>query len=317
MRRATLLGTLGALSLAPIAGTAQPARTLIRVGAGPDDQSTPLLYAAKYGLYARAGINVEVVRLAGAAAVAAALSGGSLEIGKASSLSVITAVGRGLPFTVIGNLAYYNSARPDTALLVGVSSGIRVPKDLEGKTLGAVSLQDMNSIGTFAWLEQYGVDRSTLRYVELPSSASLAAMEQGRIVGSTILEPFLSTFLATGKVRILGFPFDAIGKHFSQGLLFTTKSWAADHRDDIARFLRATDEGARFIAAHDDVSNQLSAEFGGVDLSTVPNLRHAERGIPLNAAEIQPVIDTAAKYQVIAKSFSAADMLCSCALVRK
>jgi len=315
--RAAFVATAASLALSPVMGSAQAAKPLIRVGSGPDDQSTPLLYASKYGVYAKYGLNVEIVKLQGAAAVAAALAGGSLEVGKSASLAVVQAIGRGLPFTVIGNVAYYNSSRPDTALVVYASSDVRTPKDLEGKTLGAVSLQDMNSIGTFAWLDQYGVDRSTLKYVELPSSAVLAAMEQGRIVASTVLEPYLSSYLATGKIRILGYPFDAIGKHFSQGLLFTSTAWAGGHRDEIARFLAATDEGAKFIAAHDDVSTKLSAEFGGMDTSAIPNVRHAERGVPVSAAEIQPVIDAAAKYKVIPQAYSAATMLCSCALMRR
>src|SRR5580693_111416 len=67
----------------------------IRVGAGPDDQATPLLWAAKTGLYRQYGLDVQIVKLAGAAAVAAALAGGSLEVGKGGTLTVVTAIAKG------------------------------------------------------------------------------------------------------------------------------------------------------------------------------------------------------------------------------
>jgi NitT/TauT family transport system substrate-binding protein len=306
------------LAMLPIAATRVVAQTneavQIRIGTGPDDQASPLLYAAKAGIYKKYGLNVEVVKMGGAAAVAAAMAGGSLELGKGSSLGVITAIAKGLPFTVIGNLAYYDAAKPDIALLVGSNSAVRSPKDLEGKTLAAVSLSDMNAIATFAWLDAHGVDRTTLKYVEIPASASLAAMEQNRIVGSTIYEPYFSAYLASGKVRVLGYPFEAIARHFSDALLFANTQWAGEHRDAVEKFLRATQEASLYIAAHENESTALIAEFGGVDPATMGKVRHAGRGVPLDPADMQPVIDVAFKYKVIPKSFRASEIICTCAL---
>ena len=49
-------------------GASAPSSPLIRVGTGPDDQSVPLLYADKAGLYKKYGLNVEIVKIPGAAA---------------------------------------------------------------------------------------------------------------------------------------------------------------------------------------------------------------------------------------------------------
>lgn len=308
---------LALLVFAPAASTRAQDQPLIRFGTGPDDQSTPLLYAAKAGIYKKYGVNVEIVKMAGAAAVAAALAGGSLEMGKASSLGAITAIVKGLPFTLIGNLAYYDAAKPDIALLVKADGPIKTAKDLEGKVLAAVSLSDMNSIATFAWLDSQGVDRSTLKYVELPASASLAALEQGRIVASTIYEPYYSAFMATGKVRALGYPYGAIARHFSDALIFTTTKFAAEHPDTVKKFLAATDEASNYIAAHENVSAQLIAEFGDVDPASLTGIHHAGRGIALSTAEVQPVIDAGFKYKALPSNPQAATMICSCALVKK
>lgn len=314
---ALVLAALAVLPGAAIPVAAQTDAPLIRFGTGPDDQSAPLLYAAKNGIYKKYGLNVEIVKMPGASAVAAALAGGSLEMGKASSLGTVTAIGKGLPFTIIGNLAYYDAAHPDIALLVKADAPIKSAKDLEGKVLAAVSLSDMNSVATFAWLDRQGVDRSTLKYVELPASASLAAMEQGRIVASTIYEPYFSAFLATGKVRVLGYPFEAIARHFSDALIFTTTKFAAEHPDAVHRFLEATEEASTYIAAHENVATQLIAEFGDVDPATIANIRHAGRGIALSPADVQPVIDAAYKYKVIPTDPKASEMICTCALMKK
>lgn len=310
---AVLVAVLTALRSSVPAALAQTT-DVIRVGVGPDEATTPLLYTSQSGLYKKYGLNVEITRLSGGSAVAAALAGGSLEIGKTSALGVVTAVAKGIPFTTIGAIAYYRSDKPNYGLVVAANSTIKTPKDLEGQTLAAVSLQDSNSIATFAWLDQHGVDRSLLKYVEVPASATLAAMEAGRVVGSTLYEPFFSQFVATGKARVLGYPYDAIGKRFSDSVLFANTKWVDEHRDIVDKFLRATQEGSQYVAGHESESTALIAKFTGADPATMGALRHPGRGVALSPADLQPLIDTAAKYKIIPKAFPAQDMICACAL---
>jgi NitT/TauT family transport system substrate-binding protein len=309
-----LLVSIALLASAAPQVQAQSDADALRVGVGPDEATTPLLYTAQAGLYKKYGLNVEIVSLRGGAAVAAALAGGSLEIGKTSALGVITAVAKGIPFTTIGSISYYSSDKPNYALLAGAESGVQTAKDLEGKTLAAVSLEDSNSIATFAWLEQHGVDRKTLKYVEIPAASTLAAMEQGRVVAATFYEPFYTQFTSAGKARVIGYPYDAIGKHFSDSVLFADSKWAAAHAAVIDKFLRATAEGSRYIAAHESEGIPIIAKFSGADPAAIANIRKPGRGVALDSSDLQPLIDTAAKYKIIPQSFPAQAIICSCAL---
>jgi ABC-type nitrate/sulfonate/bicarbonate transport system substrate-binding protein len=316
-----LLGCVFAVGLAVLlpGAAALRAQTLetIRLGAGPDDQATPLLWAAKSGLYRRYGLDVEVVKLAGAAAVTAALVGGSLEVGKGSTLTIVTAIAKGVPLTIIGNLSYYEADHPDIAMLVLNSSPIKSAKDFDGKTVASVSLQDLNAIATFSWLERGGVDRSRVKLVEVPQSAVVAAMEQGRIDGASTFEPYLSAALATGKVRIVGYPHDTIARKYSNAVLFTSTKWAESHRDAVQRFLRASEEASTYISGHDAVSNQLIAEFTGMDPASLGNIRHARRGIALNPVTVQPVLDAATRFNIVPSVPPIKEMICPCALLQK
>jgi len=305
-----------ALALALPGPTLAQTSPLIRIGAGPDDTSMPVIYAASAGLFQKAGLNVELDKLAGAAAVTAALAGGSLEIGKASALSVVTAHSKGVPLTIIGSIATYSSTDPDFGLIVMADSPIKTAADLPGKTLAAVSLQDMSTVATYAWLSQRGVDPSTLKFAEMPASVTLAAMEQGRVVGSTIYEPMLSAALATGKVRDIGQPYDAIGKHFAGGVLIANPDWATAHRDLVARFLAVMRQAGTYVASHEDEMGPILAAYIGVDPATMVKTHHEGRQVTITPADLQPVIDAASKYHVIAKPFPAAELICSCALSR-
>jgi len=312
-RRQALAASACAL-LAPLHGARAQTLDLVRFGSAAGDQIAPVIYGVKGGVYGKFGLNVDLQLLRGASTVAAALVGGSLEIGNGSSMSVIATLAKGLPLTVIANSAYYEAARPDVALIGLTDSPIKTPKDLEGKTLAAVSLQDMSSVATLAWLEQRGVDLASLKYVEVPVSSALAALEQNRIAAATIGEPFFSQAVASGKVRVLGYPFDAIARHFSDALLFAPTAWVSDHRPIVDRFLRATQEASAYVKAHESESTKLVAELAGFDPATLQGMHHAGRGVAIHPAEVQPVIDAAAKYNVIPKAFPASDIICACAL---
>ena len=286
---------------------------LIRVGAGPDDPSAPLIYAQDAGLFKKAGLNVQLLKLGGGAFVAAAVAGGSLEIGKGSTASVVTAVGRGFPFSVIGAIAKTSPAQRDVALVVSTSASINGAKDLIGKTMADVSLADQSTVATFSWLDQRGVDHHLLQYVEVPASATVAAIEQGRVVGASLYEPALSAAVSTGKVRILGYPFEAVAPRWAEAVLYGNVEWVQQHAELVKRFVRVTAEAGAYVGAHEDQVAPIVARFSGIDAATLVKVSHPERSVAVSASDIQPILDALAKYKVIPKAFPASDMICACA----
>lgn len=312
---ALALGTAASIS-PPSRVAAQSTEPLIRVGVAPNDDSMPLIYAAQAGLFKQAGLNVELQKLSGGAVVAAALAGGSLEIGKGTSASVIAAYARGLPFTIIGSISYYNADNPGVALIILADSEIKAPKDLAGKTLGAVTVQDLGTLATFAWLDQHGVDWKSLKFLEIPQSAALVSMQANRIVGMPVYEPIFSADVATGKVRVIGYPFDAIARHFAEDVMFANVNWVNGHRDLVERFLRVVREASAYVGTHESEMVPILAKFGGADPTLLARLHHPGRGVVIGPRDLQPLIDINVRYNIIPKRFLAQDLICSCALRR-
>lgn len=308
--------TIALLIVGAVHVGAQSSDTLIRIGVGPDDPSAPLIYADQAGLFKKAGLNVELLKLAGSSVIGAALAGGALEIGKGSPAPVIAAHSKGLPFTIIGSIANYTSSSPDDAFVVAGTSSIRSAKDLVGQTLAAVTLKDIGALSTFAWLDQQGVDWKSIHWVEMPASAMVAAMEDKRIAGAPIYEPALSANVATGKVRILGYPFDAIAQRFPEAVLFANTSWVNEHPDLVNRFLVVMRGAATYVGAHERDVAPIVARFSGIDPVLVANIRHPMRTVTIVPSELQPLINILAQYDLIPKAFPAQEMICTCALRR-
>jgi NitT/TauT family transport system substrate-binding protein len=311
---AAVLLALGTFAAPPLAAQTDP--NLIRVGASTDDAIRPVLYAVQAGLFTKAGLNVQIIKLSNGAAVAAAVAGGSAEIGKGSALTAIVAYAKGLPFTVTTNLADFTSATPDTAMIVAAASPIMGVKDLAGKTIGVIGLEDFNTLSIDNWLQTNGIDPATVKFVEIPNSASLAALESGRIDATLVLEPVYSRAVAMQKFRVIGSPWTAIGKRFSEAVLFSTTTWVAAHGDAIAKFNRVVRDAATYVAAHEDETKPLAADFAGFDAATLQNFHPPARALTMSPGELQPVIDAAAQFKLIPKAFPARDLICGCAIAR-
>ena len=159
--RRAALGTLGAgLALAPHALNAASASTTLRVGQVPSDVYAEGLYAQDLGLFTRAGLAVELSNFNNGSAMAAALVGGTLDIGITDPLSIGNAAVHGVPFVFIAGAALYRTAVATTRLCVAKGSAIQRASDLEGQSVAVIALGSIMSTAVKAWLTQNGADIS-------------------------------------------------------------------------------------------------------------------------------------------------------------
>jgi ABC-type nitrate/sulfonate/bicarbonate transport system substrate-binding protein len=119
---------------------------------------------------------------------------------------------------------------------------------------------------------------------------------------------------ASDKLRVVGFQNDGVAKHYQSALLFANADWVAQHRDTVDRFVRVVREANAYTSAHESEVAPLIAQFVGVDAGSLSKVHHPGRPLYLDAAQVQPLIDLAARYHVIPQSFPAADLISPAAL---
>jgi NitT/TauT family transport system substrate-binding protein len=321
--RRAFVAALGSAAFAPAAARAQalpagppppPGAIVLNVGCALDDQTTPLLYAQSAGLFAKAGLDVRIQRLTSGAAIAAAIAGGTLQLGKSSILNLIVAHARGIPFTLVAPSSLYRSEKPDGGLIVAPLSKIKTAKDLAGTTLGVASLNDLNAIATQAWIDRNGGDASQTKFVELSPAATAAALDQARIDGATLWNPLLTQAVAAGRARFAAPVFDAIAPRYAVAAWFADGAWVEQNRSAVDRFTSAMHAANVYVAAHEGETVGLIASFLGLDPSDLGKMARSTPAPYLVAAEIDPVIAVAVKYKKIAALFPAAEMISPAAL---
>lgn len=281
----------------------------VRVASPPVDDASPLLYAMHAGLFRKAGIDVQLSALNSGAAVAAAVAGGSIDIGLSSTMPLISAHVRKIGFKIIAADGLYTAEAPYALMLVRADSTIRTGKDLNGKTVSSPALKDLIYTANLAWIDKNGGDIKSVKAIELPNSAVVSALEQGRVDASTVLQPKLSEALLDGKVRVLGKSFESVSPHFLISAWFAAGSYAGANTATIAKFTKIMEEAATYANAHRAETAVLLTEFSKIDPKVLDKSTRETFSATLNPADIQRVIDAAVKYGVIEKSFDAKEML--------
>jgi NitT/TauT family transport system substrate-binding protein len=308
MTRSQVCAGSAAFVAASGSALAQAPLTSIRIASSPVGDVIPLLYAQSSGLFRSAGLDVTLTKANSGSAVAAALVGNAIEIGKVSAVSIITAHARGVGLTIIfpDRLHTYGT-QAETALVVAPDSPIRTGRDLNGKTVSVSAIKDSTWIGARLWVDSNGGDSSTVKFIELPFSAASAAVTAGRIDAGVSNDPYLMQDVLAGKVRSLGDLLGAMGTKFLETAWTATSDYIANNRPTVTRFVRAIRESQVWLNAHTAEGVELNAVYTGVDKTTVARTRIVF-ATEMDPSVMQPYIAACAKYGIIPQSFNAAEL---------
>ena len=304
---------LAAFSASAVAAASRPAASQARVAlklvAPANDSATNALYALHAGSFARAGLDVELIPMNSGATVAAAVAGGAANIGLSSLVTIIEGHTRGVPFTVVAPSGVFDGTVQFAAFVVRKDNPIVSPRELNGKLIASPGLKDLNAVAIMAYVDRAGGDSRTIHFVELSQPASVAAIVEGRIDGAILGTPSLTSAVQSGKIRVLGNPFEAIATRFQHIAWFTTQSFAEQNRNAIERFSRVLRDASLYCNEHPADTAPLVAQFDGIDVKVVESAVRVPFAEYVDARLIQPLIDAVARYKLIDHSFNAAEIV--------
>lgn len=301
-------------ALAALAGALPPAARAdagaeLRVASAADDDVTPVLYAERAGWFRDAGINLHVDRLNSGTAVAAAVAGGAIDVGKVSMLAAILAHARGVPVTIIAACSLSTPAVNNSALLVLKDSPIHGARDLSGKIVSVGALNDMQALSTQDWIDQNGGNSKTVSFLEVPGPEVGTALDTGRIAAGTIVNPALNQLLATGKYRSIGRPIQSVSKRLMISAWVSTIDWATRNAAVARTFSQIVLRAGAYANTHHEQTVELIAAFSGIEPNVIRTMARAAFADKLEPETIQPLIDVAAKYGAIKQRFPATELI--------
>jgi NitT/TauT family transport system substrate-binding protein len=268
----------------------------LRVMSAPLENGAQVYYAKEMGMFAKAGLDVDIQIIQSGSATTAAIAANAADIGFSSLVPLAIAHTKNVPFVLIAAGAEWTQAARNSALYVPVASPIRTGKDLNGKTLTTAGLGTLTEYATRAWVDQNGGDLATIKFAEMAYSTMTGALAAGRVDAALVNEPWLE--VARKNARLIGYPYDAVAKDFLIGGWFTTAQWARDNADLAARFAAVMREAARWAndKRNQARSGEILAKYTSMDPATISTMTRVHFGEQLLPALVQPQIDVAAKY---------------------
>ena len=261
-------------------------------------------------MFAKYGLDVEPRITNGGAVVLAGLAGGSYDVAYTNLVPVLQAHAHGLPFQIVApvdDVLERASAERDAR---GEGFAGARARDLDGKTIGTQSLQDLNSVAMRAWIDKNGGDSSSIHVLEVPSAAAVAALTSHRIDAMALSEPLLTEALETGKVRVFAEPAKhdrraLSGAGFVVDLGFRRptprRPWRALHA-------RCTSRRSTTTRTWRKPSGSVSS-FSDVPADIIARSVRSIDGEYVSPQYIQPLIDFAAKYGMIPHAFPAEEII--------
>ena len=217
-------------------------------------------YRAKEAKYfEREGITVEYVRVGGSTRIVAALLGGSAQIIHAGEPAVVPAAQRGGDVMIVA--AFCNAAQHRLI----VRPEIKDVRDLKGKPVGITTFGSTSDYILRFALQKYGLDPS--KDVSILQTGGqpegLAAMSAGRIFAQRMGFPFHLKAQQMGMRELIDF--SQLGLEENIGAMITTRSFIAQRRGTVLRYLRAYVRGMHRFKSDKEFAKKSYGKFAQIN----------------------------------------------------
>lgn len=204
--------------------------------------------AREKGFYREAGLEVEILKGDGSADAVRRLGTGAVEFAFADMSTQIVGRARGLKVRGVGIVL----DRDPSVLLSLKSTGIRAPRDLEGKSVGALTASALRDTWP-ALAGRNDVDPAKVTWVDMPGSAYVASLMSKKVHAIATYVTTLPAYEIQARrlgeeMAVLAFA-DWGVDNYGAGLL-ATDQMIKDQPDLVRRFVHASMRG--YAAAVED-----------------------------------------------------------------
>ena len=298
LKLATLLMAAAAVCIAPAA----QAQDKLRVGILPFSESLGAVMADKLGYFKAEGIEVEMSKFNAGALALPLVQAGKLDIAFSNTVSTLQAMEQGLDATILAPGAVVRTKAPDsTSALLVLKGSVKSPKELEGKRIAVNVINSSAWLYMVAYLDKHGVDRTKVRFVEIPFPQMNDPLLNKQVDAISQVEPFTTIMLQTGKVEAFGYTYVEAQPNADITQYIALTEWVKKNPGLAQRFARAVRKGCEYV---NDPANQAAVREANMqftnlapalkDLVTIPRM-----GTAVNAEEMRKTMNLMLKYGLL------------------
>jgi NitT/TauT family transport system substrate-binding protein len=266
----------------------------VTAGVIPILDVAPIYLGKEKGFFDKHSIDLTLKQAEGGAAIVPAVVSKEYQFGFSNIISLLLAKSQGLPLKVVsnGNNSTGEDGKDFAGLYVKSDSTIKSPKDLEGKTVAANTLQNIVDTSVRASVRKDGGDPKKVKFTALPFPDQPAALQSGQVDAVFVVEPFQQAVLANGAKLIASSYVDA-APDLCVALYFTSEELQAENPDLVKRFTEAMQESLSYADSHPDETRQIIGTYTKIDPATIEKATLPKYPADINKDSIETMADLA------------------------
>ncbi len=226
--------------------------TAVRVAALPIAESGALWGAIEEGIFAKHGLEIEVVPAQGGANAIPALISGDIQFAIGQPFGPIRADQQDLGIVIVGNYANSNAEGDDVNAVVALGdSGITGPADLAGKKVSVNTIGAAGDLTIRKAVQDAGGDPSTIEFVEVAFPDVPAQLEAGTMDAAWAPDPFRGMVVGGGGVSVVS-PYQATIPGLTVLTNITTQALIDEDPELVAAYSAAMSEALEWAAGNEE-----------------------------------------------------------------
>ena len=247
----------------------------------------------------------------GGATIIPAILGGSIQIGFSNVISVMLAHSAGLDIRIVCNsfVGGYTKkagepggyATSTSGLLVLQESGIRGPKDLEGKKIAVNAIKNIDWIAVWEWMDKNNADPTKVIWVETDFPKMIPALMGKKVDAVQAAEPQKAILRSQGATLLVNTFYD-----LRPGLItasFVAKEdWISKNPNQVQGFVSATVKGQDYLNTHPEERNKLFVQYTKTSPEIVKNITWHHWTSKVDLEEMHFLIKLCQKHGLLRKS---------------
>jgi len=252
---------VGAVALAMGVGPAD-AQTKLKIGCTATNDCASAMVARDKGIFAKYGIDPELVLIGINSNIPAAIVSDSIQIGGPTESVFLQAVGGGLDLVAVEGASVMDPVSNDAISAVernGVV--IKDAKDFIGKKVGAPGIGAFLQVLFVKYLVENGVDPTKVNFIEVTFPTQSDALKSGAVDVVLTAEPFVTRITGAGVGTVAVRYASALARKDPIISYVAARDYAEKNPDVIKNFRAAIEEGAKIVNTDRDAASASVSKF--------------------------------------------------------
>jgi NitT/TauT family transport system substrate-binding protein len=170
---------------------------------------------------------------------------------------------------------------------------------LEGKRVAVNVINSTAWLHAVALLDKHGVDRTKVRFSEVPFPQMNDPLLNGQLDAVVQVEPFRSALMATGNAEIIGWPYVETAPNTDITQYIALTPWVEKNKAVAAKFVRAVTKGAQFAAANEAATRDINMQFTNLNPALKDKVLLPRLGTAINLKEMNHTMAMMQKYGLL------------------